>query len=230
MTRLLQSRIFVAQILLLLSVPAFTGLFLDRGAPVFLGVNLIRLIYLAVVAGMVFLLRGRILWLTAYIVSLVIILSVAGGGLALALALLALGYNPMPLDAIFGHYFRLAVNMLTVIPLALALVSIIPFASMETNLLQNPRGVSRMEKVMLMGLRVFNHVLFAVMPEIVQVIFEEIRFNRHVYKNQKAGRRRRMFLRSIIHLATCVAFTALCNSLEYIHFWTAEISNLPDRR
>lgn len=230
MTSLSNNRVLAAVVLLALSVPAFTGLYLDLGAEVFLGVGLARLVYLAVVAAMVFLLRGRYLWLTAYIIGFVIILFVVGGGLALSLVMLWAGYGAMTLGEILNHYARLAVNMATVIPLGLALVSLIPFAAMESGLLQNPRGVSRPEKVLLMGLRVFNHVLFAVMPEILQVVFEELRFNRHVYAARKTRGRRRIFLRSIIHLVTFVAFTALCNSLEYIHFWAAEISNLPNRR
>lgn len=230
MSRILHNRLFAAVVLLALSVPAFSGLYLDRGPIVLPGVALARIVYLAVVALAVFATRGRFLWLTAYVIAGVILLSVVGGGFVLAVALLGLGYSPMSFQEILEHYCRLAVNMATVIPLGLALVSLVPFAGIETSLLQNPRGVSRLEKVLLMALRVFNHVLFAVMPEIVQVVFEELRFNSHVYKSRRGGRRRRVFLRSIIRLVTFVSFTALCNSLEYIHFWTAEISNLPDRR
>lgn len=223
-----RSRWFAAAVLAALAVPVFFGAGLHWG-PVLAGeIRLSRLVFLAGVAAAVALVRGRLLWLTAYAVTGVVMLSVAGGGLLLSLLLLALGQDAREPAAILGHYAGLAVNIATVVPLALALVSLVPFAALETRLLRDPRGVTRCEKFLLMALRVFNHVLFDVMPDIVQAVGEEMRFALHDRRRRRV--RRRPFWSGMVRLISFAALTAVAKALEYIHLWTVEISALPERK
>lgn len=225
MKRLLQSLV-----LIILAVPAFTGLLLTNGPPLFLDIQAGRLLYWLVTALAIALLRGRFLWLAATIIAFVIAIPVAGGGALLSLLLYALGLSGMTLHQIAAHYVFLFINMLSMIPLGIALVSLIPTAAMETYLLRSVIGVGTVRKILLMGLRVFNHVVFTVMPEILQTVTEELRFNGYVYKSGvQIKRRRRLFLRGLLQKFMFVAVAALCLSVKYIHFWAAEISALPGK-
>ena len=225
MIRLLQSLV-----LIILAVPAFTGLCLTYGPTLFLNIQAGRLLYWLATALCIALLRGRFLWLAATVIALVIALPVAGGGALLSLLLYALGVSALTPHQIAAHYVFLFINMLSMIPLGIALVSLIPTAALEARLLRNVTGVGTLQKIMLMALRVFNHVVFAVMPEILQTVTEELRFNGYIYKTgAKNERRRRLFLKSILQKFMFVAVAALCLSVKYIHFWTAEISALPGK-
>lgn len=217
-------------ILILLAVPAFTGLFLTAGPTLFLDIQLGRLLYWLVTAGAIIVLRGRFLWVMTTIIAFVVAIPVAGGGALLALLLYVTGLGGMTLNQIAAHYVFLLINMLSMIPLGIALVSLIPTTALETRLLCSPAGVSTLQKIMLMALRVFNHVVFTVMPEIMQAVTEELRFNGYLYKSgTKIKHRRRLFIKSILQKFMFVAITAICSSLKYIHFWTAEISALPNK-
>lgn len=252
MRRLLQSLILIA-----LAVPAFTGLFLTWGPALFLDITLGRLAYWLATSLAIFALRGRFLWITANAIAVLIIIPVVAGGGVLALLLYALGLGGMSLTQIAAHYVFLLINMASMIPLGIALASLVPTAQIETRLLRNTRGVTVFQKALLMAMRVFNHVVFAVMPEIVQAATEELRFNGYLYKTgTKLKKRRRIliifkakdraplegttqssavlpsryFIKSILQKLMFVAVTALCSSLKYLHLWTAEISALPDKK
>lgn len=217
-------------ILLILAVPAFTGLFLVQGPTLFLDIQAGRLLYWLATALAITLLRGRFLWLAATIIAFIIAIPVAGGGALLSLLLHILGLSAMTPNQIAAHYVFLFINMLSMIPLAIALVSLIPTAAMEAYLLRSVTGVNTLQKILLMALRVFNHVVFAVMPEILQAVTEELRFNSYIYKTgTKIKYRRWLFLRSILQKFMFVAVASLCLSVKYIHFWTAEISALPGK-
>lgn len=218
-------------VLIILAVPAFTGLFLTAGPALLLDIQAGRLLYWLVTAIAIIVLRGRFLWLAATIIALIIAIPVAGGGALLALLLYVTGLGGMSLNQITAHYVFLLLNMLSMIPLGIALVSLIPTTTLETRLLRSTVGVNTLQKIMLMALRVFNHVVFTVMPEIMQAVTEELRFNGYLYKSgAKIRHRRRLFIKSILYKFMFVAIAAICSSLKYIHFWTAEISALPNKR
>lgn len=224
-------RLAQSLILIMVAIPAFTGLFLTQGPMLFLDIQAGRLLYWLVTALAIILLRGRFLWLTATLIAFVIAIPVAGGGALLSLLLHVLGLSAMTPLQITAHYVFLLINMLSMIPLAIALVSLIPTAALEARLLRGVTGVSLPQKSMLMALRVFNHVVFTVMPEIMQTVTEELRFNGYVYKTDlKVKHRRRLFLQSILRKFMFVAVAALCLSVKYIHFWAAEISALPGKK
>lgn len=226
MQRLVQSLI-----LIIVAIPAFTGLLLTQGPTLFLDIQAGRLLYWLITALAIAVLRGRFLWLAATLIALIIAIPVAGGGALLSLLLYLLNLSGMSLVQIAAHYVFLFINMLSMIPLGIALVTMIPTAALESRLLRSVTGVSIPQKIMLMALRVFNHVVFTVMPEIMQTVTEELRFNSYVYKTGlKVKCRRWLFLQSLLQKFMFVAVAALCLSVKYIHFWAAEISALPSKK
>lgn len=226
MKRLLQSII-----LIILAIPAFSGLFLNAGPTAFFDISVGRLLYLLVTTTAILILQGRFLWLTATIIALLVAIPVVLGGSIVALILYAMNLGGMTLPQIAAHYVALFINMLSMIPLAIALVSLIPTAALETRLLRDTAGVTSLQKKLLMAMRVFNHAVFAVMPEIIQAATEELRFNGYLYKAQnKIKHKRRLFLKSVLQIFMFMAITAICSVLKYIHFWTAEISALAGKK
>lgn len=226
MARLLQSIV-----LIILAVPAFSGLGLTAGPVLFLDINAGRLLYGLIISAAIYLLRGRFLWLTANVIAALIIIPVVAGGALLALLLYLLGFGGMNLTQIAAHYVFLFINMAAMIPLGIALASLVPAAQIESLLLRNARGVNTPQKALLMTVRVFNHVVFAVVPEIMQAVTQELRFNGYLYKTgPKVKGRRRLFIKAILQKLMFVAVTALCSSLRYLPLWTAEISALPGKK
>ena len=83
------------------------------------------------------------------------------------------GWDPTRRTFIITHYISLAITMITVIPLALSMVAMIPFQRIENRLLQQSQGVSLLEKSVLMFVRVFIHIIYFVIPDILEVLREE---------------------------------------------------------
>lgn len=217
-------------ILLLAAVPAFTGLGLMLGPAVLDGLHVSRLFYWLIISLAILLTRGRFLWLTANVIALAICIPVVVGGGLLALLLYTLNQSAWGLAQIAAHYAILLVSMLSMIPLGISLVSLIPTAAIETRLLNNVQGITPGRKILLMAVRVFNHVVFTVMPEILQTVREELRFNGYLYRTRTRRGKRRLFVKSALQKLMFVAITALCVSLKYIYFWAGEISALPDKK
>ncbi len=204
-------------LLLAASVPAFSGWPLGRFAsPVLSGLSLGWLGYLVLVHLLVALCSGRrryadILAMAALITTPVVY---AGAAVAYAWDLIS-GAVPGSAGA---HYLSLCVTMLTVVPLALALVAQIPFQRIEQGLLEDGRGVGRRQKAELMILRVFTHIVYFVVPDILEVVREE-----RVGTAAPAGRIGRL-RRSLIDLAAA----AICASIRHIPLWAVEIAALPE--
>jgi hypothetical protein len=110
----------------------------------------------------------------ALTVAAMMVLAVVFSGATVSCGLYWLGwaYPGGPSD-FSPHYLALALNMLTVIPLAVAMVMTLPLERAETALLRSGRPVSPVRKGALMALRVFNHVTFFVIPEILEIVREE---------------------------------------------------------
>jgi hypothetical protein len=118
---------------------------------------------------------------------------------------------------------RLTLNMLSVIPLALSIVASLPFARLEAHLLKDVRGVAPREKKLLMAVRVFNHIAFFVIPNLLEVVREE----------RPVGPRRRtpagFAPRRLIAALVQFAVAGICAALRFIPLWAREIAALPDR-
>lgn len=129
--------------------------------------------------------------------------------------------------------------MLTVIPLALSLIGAVPFQRFEHKLLQNKAGVSKIEKSMLMFLRVFNHIVYFVIPNIIETIREEGHYRKWVEgglrsSSEPLGARKTWAVKSkiliLIKDMIQLAVESICASIQYIPLWAVEISQLPDKK
>lgn len=217
-----------------LAVPVFFGLTpFPEGAEVMPGLAWGAVFYaflamtgVAVFCGWVFL--ANTLAVTALIVSPVVF---AGGLISWLLAIIS-GAAPGLAGSIHGvHYVRLALNMLSVIPLALALVASVPFDRIEQKLLRRPGGISLGEKYLLMFVRVFNHIVYFVIPNLLEVVREEALL-RNLSKNTSLwpgalgvrgwGCR---LIAGMVHIGV----SGICASLRFIPLWAREIDDLPGR-
>jgi hypothetical protein len=216
------------------AVPVFFGLALfPEDAVILPGITweavgrvCLSMIAVAVFCGRAFL--ANTLAVTALIVSPVVF----AGGLVSWLLAVGGGTAPGMAGSPHGvHYVGLVLNMLSVIPMALALVASIPFDRMEQRLLRRSGGISRGQKYLLMFVRVFNHIVYFVIPNLLEVMREEALL-RDLAAHRAPGRtasgirgRIRPLLAGLIHAAVC----GICASLRFIPLWAREIADLPDR-
>ena len=216
-------------LLLLVAIPAFTGYPLGSFTmPVVPGITWGWLIYyLTVTVVILILLGGRHFANTLSITALITLPVIFMGGTISYCWFLA-GYgHPEGPAAYSPHYIALCLTMLTVIPLALSLVAVIPFHEIEHNLLSGRKGVSRLEKYLLMFLRVFNHILFFVIPNILEVMREEARFRnaaQSLGEIHSVAARLKLLIRNMIQIGVA----GICAAVRYIPLWAVEISLLPD--
>lgn len=211
-------------LLLLAGVPAFTGYPLTIcHAAILPGLSQAWIVYGLTVNILVAACTGRQIYGAIAAVAALVTFPVVFGGATISFILSVLGWGAAAGPADYSpHYVALCITMLTVVPLALGLVAVIPMGVFEQHLLQHPQGVSRMEKCLLMFLRVFNHIVFEVIPNIIEVIREERR-----YRSPSAGWPSVFVLvNEMVHIAT----SGICTAVQFIPLWALEISQLPDRK
>ena len=161
-----------------------------------------------------------------------------GGTIAFLIFLLGLGYDDGP-AAYSPHYVSVCITMLTVIPLALSLIGVVPFQRFEHKLLQSATGISKLEKCILMFLRVFNHIVYFVIPNILETIREEGHY-RQWLKNEtlpsaesesaKKAPGIKSRIPALIQEMVQLAVDSICASIQFIPLWAVEISQLPNKR
>ena len=161
-----------------------------------------------------------------------------GGTIAFLIFLLGLGYEAGQ-AAYSPHYVSVCITMLTVIPLALSLIGVVPFQRFEHKLLQSPSGVTKLEKCTLMFLRVFNHIVYFVIPNILETMREEGHY-RQWLKNEKLPsgesesvkkpRGIKYRILALIQEMVQLAVDSICASIQFIPLWAVEISQLPNKR
>jgi hypothetical protein len=129
--------------------------------------------------------------------------------------------------------------MLTVIPLALTMIAVVPFHEFEQNLLKNRSGVSKFQRYFLMFLRVFNHIIYSVIPNIIETLREERHYNQWAGRElilesdlslSDRGRSIHPKLKNLIREMIQLAVEGICASIQYIPLWAVEISQLPDQK
>jgi len=201
------------------AVPAFSGFPLGHwpqtvvpGVPWSLGG------YLILVHALLPLISGRRIAANITAAAALITLPVVFGGAALNGLLALVGLSPH--SAAGSHYVRLALTMLTVIPLALSMIALVPFGDLERRLMLDPAGVGRLQKKLLMALRVFQHIAFAVIPNTVEVLREE----RSPFQAGSAAG-----WPAALRRLEQVAVAVICAALQPIALWACEIAELPDR-
>ena len=227
-------------ILLMVGIPAFTGYPLSRfDAEIIKGVGYALVFYWIITSICLMWLVGprRLAIIISIAAPITFIVVFCGGSISY---LLYLANNSLPNSQTLysAHYAKLSVTMLTVIPLALSMVTIIPFHSFEPRLLSSKAGISRTEKALLMALRVFNHIVFYVIPNVLEVTREE-----HAYTQWKGTKNISNDLAltarvghtmhasgALVKYMTHICLESICEALQYIPLWAMEIARLPTRK
>lgn len=218
----------------ILAIPAFTGYplgyFQDA---LFTGLTWGWIVYALMVHTATLGLLGPAPYRLALIITLLITLPVVLLGATISLIILFFrGWTIMGLNVITSHYTALAVTMLTVIPLALSIVAVIPFHRMENRLLSRPGGVGLIQKSGLMFARVCIHVIYFVIPDILEVLREE-RILNQIMGRQTSPREQKLSLRSraaiLVRNMIQVGVESICSSVRHIPLWAEEIARLPGR-
>lgn len=221
--------------LTVLAVPVFTGLFsFPGGIEIVPGVAWSPVIYVLLVLGGVAGISGRAFLANAMAVTALIVSPIVYvGGLVSWLLEMAGGVSPGAAGSVHGaHYLNLTLNMLSVIPLALAIVASIPFDRLEQRLLRRAGGISAGEKYLLMFIRVFNHIVYFVIPNILEVMREEalLRAAKENAALPTGPRRIPALGRRLTAGLIQVGVSGICASLRFIPLWAREIDDLPRRK
>ncbi len=221
-------------LLFVAGIPAFIGLPRIHGIETIVqGLPLERLLYGIGLHLLIFICwGGTFLAGICSAASLVVLpLIFVGASTSYVLTLSGLAYPGGWAD--FGpHYLALAVNMLSVIPLALSLVLSLPFSRFEAGLLQKSGGVHWFEKYLLIIMRVFNHIAFSVIPSALEVAREEGWADREPrqHRGETAPRYRsgHRHAAGVISDLVYLTATCICSALRFIPLWAAEIAALPE--
>ncbi|MGD9331761.1 MAG: hypothetical protein PVJ53_10640 [Desulfobacterales bacterium] len=221
-------------VLMALAVPVFTGVSpLPGEGEILPGVLWAPVGSLFLVMGGVGFCCGRaFLGNTMALTALILIPIVFVGGLVSYLSALWNGVGPGAAGFIQGaHYVMLALNMLNVIPLALAIVASIPFEGLAQKLLRRTAGISTAEKYLLMFVRVFSHIVYTVIPNILEIVREEALLQSISGQGAPGTGRRRIasWVRRLTAGMVQVAVSGICASLRFIPLWAREIDDLPSR-
>ncbi len=213
-------------VLALFGLPAFTGFSpLSLLGEVLPGVPWSAFLYVAVVNLAILTVCGAGFAAGALGVAALVLLPVVLSGATITWGLGLIAPHPSEGGGGYGaHYVRLALNMLSVIPLALGIVASIPLSRLEHRLLKGTRGVAVWEKKLLMAVRVFNHITFFVIPGLLEVVREERPFG-PLRMGAEPGAGRRGLITGLVQFAVA----GICGALRFIPLWAREIADLPDR-
>jgi hypothetical protein len=225
---------FKLTLLFIVSIPAFTGYPLNLSETcIVTGVTLGWVLYLVVVHFLVMLTTGLRVYPNILSVAALVSAPVVFVGATVSYLFFLAGLSDSAGQAASGaHYVALCVTMLTVVPLGLGIVVIVPFREFEESLLNHRAAVSRNEKVALMFLRVFNHIVYFVIPNILETIREEGFYRDLAGKNDGSGAvltKRERFAKLMGDLIQ-LGVEGICSSIRYVPLWAIEISRLPDKR
>jgi len=213
-------------LLAVISFPALTGYPLSRfGTELLPGASYGWIAYFSLSGIAVCLLTGTATFSIMISIAAMICLPVVFAGSTVScLALLVTGEGTQA--AYSAHYLSLCLTMLTVIPLALSIVAVVPFTGLEQALLKKTTGVSLREKIGLMALRVFTHILYFVIPDILEVMQEE---NFFTGWRGLGGETLRHRLVSMTKAMIFIGVEAICSGIRFIPLWAEEIARLPGK-
>ena len=228
-------------LLMIVSLPAFVGYpVVIFDSEILSGLTYGWVTYFFIANLVILAINGKRFYANILAVAALISIPVVfvGATIAFLIFLLGLGYDAGQV-AYSPHYVSVCITMLTVIPLALSLIGIVPFQRFEHKLLQSGAGVSRPEKGILMFLRVFNHIVYFVIPNILETIREEGHY-REWLKNEKmpsaelGGAKKSRIIKSrimaLVQEMVQLAVESICASIQFIPLWAVEISQLPNKR
>ena len=221
-----------------LALPCFVGYPVSAfEAEIIAGVRLSWVLYALLIHAAILILVGTGFAEKAVTLAVLISTPVIFFGAGISYLLLPAGFDTVQGPATYSaHYVSLWITMITVIPLTLCMVALVPFHRFENTLLSKPDGVSRWQKYALMFLRVFNHIVYTVIPGILEVVQEErhyrawldLQFGEHHTIVERLRYRRQMFT-TLIRDMIQIGVEGICASIQYIPLWAVEISQLPGK-
>lgn len=213
-------------LLALTAVPALIGWPLGHlSVEVIPGLTWGWVLYGLWVHGILWVLCGRRIYGIIVSAAVWIAMPVVFGGAAVSHLFNVLNIQSRDAAVVGSHYIGLLVTMLVVIPLALGTVALIPFRQIEARLLMRVDGLSLPQKAVVMLLRVFNHLLFFIIPQIFEAIREEQQTHK---KEPPMGFKQRV--RQIVLLMIFLSVYAISSALHQIPMWAVEIARLPEKR
>lgn len=224
-------------ILLLVILPSFTTYFIKLfNSPMFSSteIPIWYLIYIAITFIIVYLISGRKTLLIGIVTASLLAISVVfAGGL---ISYIRAGFSSEAIPLYSQHYVIILLNTMAVVPISIALISAIPIQEYETNLLNSYKGVTSFEKKILIGTRIFNHIIYTVLPNIVLIWREEKNINKltieYVIEDTFLRKLKKVLdiIKKKILEYSYLLLTLLINSIEFIPLWAIEINNLPSRK
>jgi hypothetical protein len=225
----------------ILSVPAFSGYPLNLlDTEIISGITRGWFLYFLLINTSILVVNGKQFFENTVAIAALISLPVVFLGAAISYLIYwsGLGYADGP-PAYSSHYISLCITMLTVIPLSLTMIAVVPFHEFEHNLLKSRSGVSKPQRFFLMFLRVFNHIIYSVIPNIIETLREERCYHQWVGRERMLesdlslsakGRSIHPKLMSLIREMIQLAVEGICASIQYVPLWAVEISQLPNRK
>jgi hypothetical protein len=220
-------------LLLMFAIPAFTGYPVNRfDANVVAGITYAWAAYFIATNVLVMGLCGRRRYARIITATVLVTLPVIVSGSCISFVASLFAADVGSAQAKYSaHYLGLCVTMLTVVPLALGLVATIPLQAFEQQLLQDRRGVSMHQKRLLMALRVFNHIVYYVIPGVLEVVREERQFAALQAGSARAGGGGGRFRQAVLLMRrlTHVAGEGICAAVQNIPLWAVEIARLPGK-
>ncbi len=225
-------------VLSFLAIPSFIGWPVTAVATEIIpGVRLSWVLYALMIHIAIFALTGPGFAEKALTLAVLISTPVVFLGAGISFILLPDGSGAVTGPATYSaHYVSLCLTMLTVIPLTVCMVALVPFHRFENTLLARPSGVSKIEKYALMFLRVFNHIVFSVIPSILEVIREERHYR--VWLDQQSDEHHsivakihhhRKRIGALLREMIQIGVEGICASIQLIPLWAVEIAQLPVR-
>jgi hypothetical protein len=146
------------------------------------------------------------------------------------ISLMGSGISSLGGDSLY--YMHRLITMMTVVPLSLSFFLIIPFDSIEHNIITSDSGVSMYKKCLLLISRVVNNIRFGVMPYIFMINSEE-QYKSHGPTVRQKHRLNLDYIKDkayqTIKRYLYLAASAIAFSLEYIPIWAYEISRIPKK-
>lgn len=220
-------------ILLVTAIPAFTGYPLNQAdALIVAGITQAWAVYFIAAHLVVWGVGGRRKYARILTTAVLVTVPVVAAGACISFITSLFAADPaMARFTYSAHYLRLCITMLTVVPLAIGLVATIPLQMLEQDFLRRRRHVSMTQKRILMALRVFNHIVYYVIPNLLEVVKEERQFQALSGKAGFIPRRGRFLQRAarLVRRMVYIAGEAICAAVVYIPLWAAEIARLPSR-
>lgn len=212
-------------LLALTAIPAMTGWPLSHlSGEVIPGLTWGWILYGLWVHGILWRLCGGRIYSIIVSAAVWIALPVVFGGAAVSHLFNMLNIQSRDAAVVGSHYIGLLVTILAVIPLALGAVALIPFRQIEARLLTQVHGLSLPQKALVMLLRVFNHLLFFIMPQVLEAIREE---QQTLKKEPPIGFKQRT--RQIVMQMIFLSVYAISSALHQIPMWAVEIARLPEK-